>query len=104
VEDFQKTLGQNGQRPGSAAGPDCYCGSLGDSNCDYTVVVTATDGAATKLQIHGVTTKETWDIGLTFGTCSQYMGGAQVAVVGGQVSAPGVYNFVLGSRHIVLDI
>jgi hypothetical protein len=104
VADFQKQLRQNGQCPGSAAGPDCFCGSVGDGNCDYTVTITAADGAVNEIVLQGLVKQETWDVSFTFTWCSQYMGGATVAVVGGQVSGPGAYNFDLGSRSVHLLI
>jgi hypothetical protein len=103
VADFQKMLRQNGNCP--VASPTCYCGTLGDSNCDYSVMVTVADGAVSSIFILGLNEKqETWDLGFTTGTCILYMGGATVAVVGGQVSKPGVYVFDLGSRKVYLHI
>jgi hypothetical protein len=104
VADFQKQLRSNGNCPGSAAGPDCFCGSVGDGSCEYTVTVTVADGAVNKIVLQGLAKQETWDVSFTFTWCSQYMGGATVAAVGGQVSGPGGYNFDLGSRTVHLLI
>lgn len=104
VADFQKLLRPNGNCPGDAAAPDCYCDSIGDSNCDFTVQVTVADGAVNRIIIEGITKAEHWDTDLTFTACRMFMGGATVATVGGQVTGPGAYGFVLNSRTVNVDI
>lgn len=103
VADFEK-LRSNGNCPGSAAGPDCFCATLGESSCDYSVTIKVADGAVDEVDITGLTNKELWNTALTFSTCHLYMGGATPATVGGQVTKPGIYLFDLGSQRVSLDI
>jgi hypothetical protein len=101
--DFQK-LRSNGNCPGSAAGPDCFCATLGESSCDYSVTIKVADSAVDEVDITGLTNRELWTTALTFSTCHLYMGGATAATVGGRVTKPGIYLFNLGSQRVSLDI